>query len=307
MKVSISIFASKAESEAYKAILGHIPFGWKLFANVPLAMVLKIEQDEISPREWDTYLKMSVDFILTDPNYRPVLAIEFDGLSEGFSSGERYVQKIKSKKDQFRALKMNFKLRVFAKCNFPLIVISFDELKSISREVGVYVINSIVGVYAAGLKIRSTIEAWDHEGRGESKGYKEILWDISRLETSCYFQADPTLRLLDKSWENFERIGAAWRMESLSKPEVMTAMKLKVPFKMLGCRFVAYGGDLERDVSTTVWVRNFAGSEMNWSLISFFIPKCGVNPLKVAENIAWYLGQKRAIEAAALWRRSKES
>lgn len=299
MKASNSIFGSKAESEAYKAIIGHVPSDFRLYANTPLAQIIKIEERELARREWNVYLKMSVDFVLTNLLYRPVLAIEFDGLSEGFSSGEKYIQKRKSDKDRYRKLKMDFKLRIFKESNLPLLIISSDEMKAISPEDSVFVINSIVGIYIAGLRQKTTIEKWDLEGKGKGKSHEEILWDLSRLETESSFKFDPVLQLLERSWDKFESIGAKWRMQSMSRPSPIAAMKLGVPFKMVGCRFVASGGLLKKDVSTTVWIRNFAGSEMNWSLIPFFIPDCGINPLKVAENIAWYLGQKRAIEVAS--------
>ena len=66
----------------------------------------------------------------------------------------------------------------------------------------------------------------------------------------------------------------------------------------MGCRYVVKGGKLTVPVIMTVWVRNFAGDEMGASLMSEFIPSHGINPLKVAENIAWYLSHKKAIEIA---------
>jgi hypothetical protein len=112
------------------------------------------------------------------------------------------------------------------------------------------------------------------------------------------FQRDPILSRLEANSDAFEALGAKWRMSSVSIPDCMTALREKKPFTSVGCRYSVMGGKLQNPVSVTVWVRNFAGDEMGSSLDSELMPTHGINPLKVAENIAWYLGQKRAIETS---------
>lgn len=47
----------------------------------------------------------------------------------------------------------------------------------------------------------------------------------------------------------------------------------------------------------TVWVRNFAGDALGLTLSADVPIPNAINPLRVAENIAWYLGVKKTLEA----------
>ncbi len=298
MKKSTTIFGSNSELRAYEVIDRHLPLGWRLFANTPLSQIVEVRRKELTEKKWDFYLKASVDFVLTGPKHEPVLAIEFDGLGEGYSSGKRYILERKVEKDPYRELKINFKLDTCHAVGLPLIVISFEEINDISADDMLSVVNSMIGMHIATREYRATIEEWDREGKGAGKTFEELLWDDSKLRARLNFQHDPVLSRLEPNWEAFQKLGATWRMSSVSKPDILTALREKKPFASVGCRYIIKGGKLQTPVVLTVWVRNFAGAEMGASLDSELIPTHGINPLKVAENIAWYLGQKRAIEVS---------
>jgi hypothetical protein len=102
------IFGSNSELAAYEAIARQLPHGWKLYGNTPLPQLVVAKCAELTGKEWDYYLKASVDFVLTTPTHEPVLAIEFDGLGAGFSSGRVYIQRRDVDKDPYRELKVNF-------------------------------------------------------------------------------------------------------------------------------------------------------------------------------------------------------
>jgi len=257
---------------------------------------VEIRKDELTEKKWDYYLKASVDSVLTNPTHAPALAIDFNGLGEGYSSGKRYILERQVEKDPYRELKTNFKLDVCHAAGLPLIVISFEEIEHITADDTLSVVNSMVGLHIATCEYRATIQEWDRQGKGVGKTFEELLWDDSELRTRLNFQRDPILSRLEANWEAFQLLGATWRMSSVSRPDSMTALRENKPFTSVGCRYSARGGKVHIPVILTVWVRNFAGAEMGASLDSEFIPTHGINPLKVAENIAWYLGQKRAIE-----------
>lgn len=296
MKKATTIFGSKSERRAFEAIDKHLPSGWKLYGNTPLSQIVEIRKGELTEKKWNYYLKASVDFVLTNPTHEPALAIEFDGLGEGYSSGKTYILERQSEDDPYRQLKTNFKLDVCYTVGLPLIVISFEEIEHITNDETVSIVNSMVGLHVAMREYRDTIQEWDREGKGIGKTFEELLWDDSVLRTRLRFQHDPVLSRLEASWEDFEALGAKWRMSSVSRPDCMTALRETKPFSSVGCRYEVMGGKLQKPVSVTVWIRNFAGEEMGSSLDSELIPTHGINPLQVAENIAWYLGQQRAIE-----------
>jgi hypothetical protein len=281
---------------AYETIDRHLLTGWRLYANTPLSQIVEVQREELSEKKWNFYLKTSVDFVLSDGRHEPVLVIEFDGLGKGYSSGEKYVLEQEVEKDPYRELKTNFKLELCYAVGLPIIIISFEEIKDLSGEDMLSVVNSMVGMHIATREYRTTIQQWDREGKGVGKSFDEMLWDDSVLRTQLNFKHDPFLSRLEENWDEFQKLGAAWKTSSVSKPDIMTALREKRSFTSVGCRYVVEGGKLATPVTVIVWVRNFAGAEMGASLDSEFIPTHGINPLKVAENIASYLGQRRAVK-----------
>jgi len=299
MKKSKIIFGSNSELKAFEAIDTHLPGGWKLYANTPLSQIVEIKKEELPEKKWNFYLKSSVDFVLTNQNHEPVLAIEFDGLGEGYSAGEKYVLAHVVEQDQYRELKMNFKISTCYSVGLPLIVISFEEIKSLDSEEILALVNSIVGMHIASSEYHQTIEKWDREGRGIGKTFEEMLWEDSELRTELRIKNDPFLSKLEEIYDEYTKLGANCSTSSLSKPDQMTALKEKRPFEAVASRYIVKGGVLPVPVIMTVWVRNFAGEEFGYSLDSESIPSHGINPLQVAENVAWYLSHKKAIEVAS--------
>jgi hypothetical protein len=74
-------------------------------------------------------------------------------------------------------------------------------------------------------------------------------------------------------------------------------MRTKQPVESVGCRFAAHGGNVTDPVTLTAWVRNFAGDEFGTILSADAPVRYGVNPLRVAESVAWYLGVKKTLAA----------
>jgi hypothetical protein len=298
MKKAKIIFGSGSELRAFDAIDKHLPAGWRLYANTPLPRIVEVERNELPEKKWNFYLKTSVDFVLTNLGHEPVLALEFDGIGHGYSAGTRYVIRREVEGDPYRELKVNFKIDTCYAVGLPLVVISFEEIETVTGDDVLALINSMIGAHIASHEYRETIEQWDREGRGKGKTFEEMLWDDSTLRSELQIKNDPFLSRLEAIWDEFENLGASWSCTSLSKPDVTTAMRERRSFDSVGCRYVVKGGKLPIPVIMTVWVRNFAGDEMGASLIPDLIPSHGINPLKVAENIAWYLSHKKAIEIA---------
>ena len=143
MKKSTTVFGSKSERRAFTAIEAHVPEGFKLYPNLPLSQVIEVDRNEISPVEWDFYLKSSVDFVLTDRRDEPVLAIEFDGLAGGFNSGLKY-QPARVASDPNRSTKIESKLAMCFKSGLPLYVISFDEIDALPGEDSLRIVHGII-------------------------------------------------------------------------------------------------------------------------------------------------------------------
>lgn len=298
MKKADTIFASKSEQRAFKIIQAELPAGWSLYPNMPLSQLVKIQNDEISEIEWDFYLKSSVDFVLVTPRDKLSLAIEFDGLAGGFSSGAIY-QPATPNPDPIRNKKISFKLQVCRRVDLPLLVISFDEIEALPGEDVLRIAHGLVAQHIIRLKMQSKIRHWDENDRARGKVVDEMLWDMAEAETSLQHRYDPFRKGLEAFWEKFSRANVQWSLEPVSRPDLLQALQTKHPLESVGCRFTARGGELGVPVMVTVWIRNFAGEELGY-VLSADVPVAGtVNPLRVAENAAWYLGAKRVVELSA--------
>lgn len=298
MKITSTVFASKAERKAFKIIKAGLPAGWSLYPNLPLSRIVKIAKDEVSDKEWDFYLKSSVDFVLASPTDVPSLALEFDGLAGGFNAGSVY-KPVGRKPDPNRAKKINFKLALCRKAKLPLLVISSDEIKALPGEDALRVVHGLVAQHVVHQQMQSKIRHWDKNDRGRGKKFREIPWDLSVAETSLQHKYDPFRKGLEALWKEFSLLNAEWSLEPVSCPEVLEALRTKRPLESVGCRFTACGKCLREPVMLTVWVRNFAGEALGYVLSPDFPVEWGVNLLRVAENAAWYLGIKRVVRLNA--------
>jgi len=296
MKKAKIIFGSRSELKAYKKIEEHLPDNWNIYPNIPLSQIVEIGKTELNEKKWNFYLKASVDFVITDHTHEPTLAVEFDGLGGGYSSGGTYIPKQVVERDPYRKLKLDFKINTCSSVGLPLIVISFEEINSLLGEDLFSLVNSMVGQHIASRVYDETIEKWDKEGRGEGKSYDEILWETCDLRAELDCKYDPLMAELEKDWEEYSKLGVKMSMYPLFKPDILTTMREKKAFESVGYRYVAKGGDLSIPVILAVWVRNFAGHELKGFLSPDLPISHGINPLQVAYNATWYLGQKKVVE-----------
>jgi hypothetical protein len=295
MRKARTIFGSSSEKRAFEAITAQLPEGWTLFPNVPLPQIVEAKKDELTKGEWDFYLKTSIDFVLTTPSSEPSMALEFDGLGEGFSLGDTYIQ-AQPTADRYRSLKLNFKLRLCREVGLPLLIISFEEVRVLRQGEAHMLVHSIVGQHIADRVYKETLRRWDAEGHGAGKSRDEMEWELDELQSTLQHQYDPFQSGLEIGWNKFLQLKVTMSLEPCFAPDLLTALRMRQPFDSVGCRFIARGGKLASPVTLVVWVRNFAGSEL-WGWLSPELPiSTGVNPLRVAENVAWYLGQTRTLE-----------
>jgi hypothetical protein len=294
MRMAKTIFGSDGEKEAFHAIALALPSAWSVYPNLPLSQIVRVGKHELTATDWDLYLKTSVDFVLVDAMARPSLAIEFDGMGGGFSSSKTYIQK-RPTRDPKREAKLQFKLHLCDKVDLPLMVISFEETRPCTDDTTLTVLSSIAAQHVATKTYKETIAKWDTEGRGAGKTWNEILWELADLDAKTQNEMDPFLRRRADQYKRFAAAHLRVSIKSLFDPNVLTHMRQKVPFESVGCRFTAKGGALPHAVTVVVWVRNWAGAELSGALSSDCPVKSGVNPLRIAQNIAECLGQEQAL------------
>jgi len=126
-----SIFDSTSEKKIFSRLKTYWSKYVDIFTQIPVKSVIgydQVKQFSNSDNALDFLLKTSFDFVICELGTGiPILVIEFDGLSGGFSAEGIYFIKDIPKNDSFRKLKMETKLTICERFNVPMIVVSYNE------------------------------------------------------------------------------------------------------------------------------------------------------------------------------------
>jgi len=162
-----NIFDGYYEKELFK----HLDSIWKKLFNIypqlPFTKIFNIEKIDTTPQEKDFLLKTNIDYTICDKNDKPLICVEFDGLSKGYNKGAQYVQ---INPDPSRKKKMDLKLKIADKLNFPFYIVSYDEKEYLIEKIYLTILDGIIGQTIAKIKFEEKI--------------KELLADSSELLNS---------------------------------------------------------------------------------------------------------------------------
>lgn len=126
-----SIFDSKSEKVIFKRLKTLWSRYVDVFPQIPVRNVVdytELENFDKNQKVKDYLLKTSFDFVTCELDTGvPILVIEFDGLSGGFSREGIFYIKNEPKQDKHRKLKMDAKLRLCSQFHIPMIVLSYEE------------------------------------------------------------------------------------------------------------------------------------------------------------------------------------
>lgn len=126
-----SVFDSKEEEKLFKRLKTYWSKYLDVFPQLPPKNVFgydEIMKSDMKIGAKNFLLKTSFDFVICDINtHAPLLVIEFDGLSGGFSREAEYFIQKPFRDDPYRELKMNTKLQACRDFNIPAVVVSYQE------------------------------------------------------------------------------------------------------------------------------------------------------------------------------------
>ena len=105
----------------------------------------------VPKRQREYLLRTEFDFVVTEKDTGiPFLAIEFDGLGHGFSRNGEYISRVTALHDPYRKLKIEAKLNACNFLEFPLIVVSWEELYDFDNVSDAFnVLDGIIGALFA--------------------------------------------------------------------------------------------------------------------------------------------------------------
>lgn len=304
VKVRATVFDSKAEERVFRSLQSRWSSELVLYPSLPLAKLISLEEhDLLTASEERFFYHTNVDYTFCTPEGRPLFSVEFDGLGGGFSKVGVYIPH-RATRDRNRKWKLDTKLRFAAAVHYPLMVISFEEVRSFDDE-SITILDGIIGQFLAKHKLDDYIEIdpeiWDEcEGLG---GYGEwargeLIQDaVMGAEVQSKLENDPLARRAAQEYDTLG--GCGYSTDWLYDPPLPDAL----PFNALVSADPAYMANFEARLAAwkratpvgcrvtvntpsgrvveTVWARN-VGHEL------------GVSPEVVVENAAEYLAFKRA-------------
>src|SRR5262249_8879681 len=105
-------------------------------------------EDNLRPNEVRFFYATNVDYTFADLRDRPLFSVEFDGIGGGYSRDGEYVA-LRETEDPNRPWKMAFKLQAAKKAAYPLIVVSFEEVKGLDDDETLTILDGIIGQFLA--------------------------------------------------------------------------------------------------------------------------------------------------------------
>ena len=147
MSVRKTIFGSQSERELFVSIDSHwSERGFVLYPSLPFASIFDITKLDVTPEEKSFLLKTSVDYTLCTKQGQPIVSVEFDGISHGFSRHGRFVALRRSpRNDPRRGWKLDLKVRLATMLSYPLVVVSYHEKNPIAEDLHLTILDGMIG------------------------------------------------------------------------------------------------------------------------------------------------------------------
>jgi hypothetical protein len=279
---------------------------WKpklnLYPSLPLSKIIDIKVNELSDNERNFFYKTNVDYTFCNVNGRPILSIEFDGMGKGVSRRGIYIPSQETS-DMYRKLKLDFKLKLTNILKYPLVIISYDEIKALEEGDSLTILDGIVGQILA--KKKFNINLYRVSGIiEESKDIIEQMMPDDRYDyiqdivTSAEVEAELSTDIIAKKASEFEMVFSnkikdySQKVEYLTDPPLpeigvfpdidIKAFEARIQamknINRIWCRIILNAPNIA--ILQTVWIRNFEDDF--------------ISPQTIATNIAEYLAFKRA-------------
>jgi hypothetical protein len=307
VKVRATVFDSKAEERVFRSLQSRWSSELVMYPSLPLAKLISLEEHDLLPANEERFFyQTNVDYTFCTPAGRPLFSVEFDGLGGGFSKVGVYIAH-RTTQDRNRKWKLDTKLRFAAAVGYPLMVVSFEEVRSFDDE-SITILDGIIGQFLAHHKLYDYAqiypEVWDeYEGLGEYGEWarNELIQDaLMEAEGLSKLENDLLARRAAQEAHEALRNGGGYSTEWLYDPPLPEALpfpkglispgpEYMANFQArwagweqairVGCRVTV--NTASGQVVQTVWARN-VGHEL------------GVSPEVVAQNAAEYLAFKRA-------------
>lgn len=301
MVLKETVFGSKSEEKVYN----HLKSIWgdkiRIYHNLPFANIFDIDSINLQnyPLEIGLgkkfLLMTSVDFVVCDEKNRPIMCIEFDGMTGSYNKGTEVFQESIDRK---RKGKLEFKLKIARNHALPFYIISYEETRDLSNifnEFDVDVLNLTVvdGIIGQTMKHKFLKEKIDDklesygdyiESLNDSEGHEIIQDLVFEAELELDFEWDPIAIKTAKLQGLLYKKGIISRMgwKYINKPELPDIEGLQ-DTKGIEKRIEAF--EKVEWVGCEVWCETPDGKMVREAWIRNF-DKTNASPLIIVQNIA---------------------
>jgi len=204
------VFGSAAERTHFAHLLEQWANRAHVYHNLPFLQVFNLDSLtallKLGEIESSRLKKTSLDFVVCDKQDRPLVAIDFDGLSQGFSAGTSYLAPAGA--TRWRKQIFELKLLIAHSCRFPYLIVRSAQFRFLPGDAK---LTGVIGSVLANIKAREDWGTVNMEkvtlGLEERsiKEQAEAMQDLSlQIETAAEVESCP---ITARRWELFRKLG----------------------------------------------------------------------------------------------------
>jgi len=295
MELRNTVLESALEANAFQTLALRWSPKFKIFPSLPLLKIFQVDSDELDAKELWYFQKSSVDYTICLANNQPILSIEFEGVNGGFSRDGVYSPEHKII-DPMGNHRMDLMLKVARRVNYPLMLISYEEVKNFDEEDTMTILFGVIKQLFAQEEFQQNVKGTVGEPDEETEeihsygNYENIQdWKASAEKETGLTRNPITLKAVDYEQRCAEFGLNKHRFNYLIDPPLLgiknivdeeiiqSRIKAMKQIARVGCRVAVENSKIA--TAQSVWIHNSEFFE--------------VNPLSMAKTIAQYLAFKR--------------
>jgi len=295
-----SRFDSTSKADLFYALLSRWSHRLRVYPSLLLSKIIDMDADKLSPKQRKMLNQSAVDLTFCDLDGRLLFSLDVDEVGGGFSRRDVYNEGPEPLAPA-QEKEIELKLNVANTANYPLIVVSEEEMQPIDfdEDESFTVVDGIVGQFVT---MAETKKLLNDKAEASETEIEEIESEIATEMNPIVKKANEYRELCFGHTEYSCRIQYFYdpprpvEMESYSDDYRRAAMsRVQDTAFRVGCGVLIETPELPSlAIKETVWVRNFGtytGSDGLWSY--------EISARSLAGDIAQYRAFKKALVTVA--------
>lgn len=228
MSIRESVFGSPRERRLFKALQSRWGSNYNLYPGLKFHSIVDLGNIPLTRDERNFLLATEVDYTLCDKEDRPLVSVEFDGVTGGLSRDGRFVPRGRES-DADRKWKFDLKLRVSESVGYSFAIVSTEETVGVPGEETPMIVDGIIGQALAQRQTQREVAGLSEvlgdevEGMSKAERQEHIQHRLIDIETVAEFEHDPFVKLVWDLRAQLRETGCdsgRWRMRFLDDPSV---------------------------------------------------------------------------------------